>query len=87
VFIGCEPGQTFTKKFKVTNVSSEKTRVVVMEPQSKVFRLQYDKIGYLAPGSSENITIICTPQDLDVHIDEVQIQSLNNHILKLRLEA
>ena len=40
VFIGCEPGKTFTKKFKVTNVSSEKTRVVVMEPQSKVFKLQ-----------------------------------------------
>jgi hypothetical protein len=26
VFIGCEPGKTFLKKFKVTNVSSEKNK-------------------------------------------------------------
>lgn len=45
IFIGCEKGITIKKKFKITNVSTEKTRVVVMEPFSKIFKLEYDKVG------------------------------------------
>jgi len=40
IFIGCEPNVLIKKQFKVTNVSVQKTRIVVMEPVSKVFKLE-----------------------------------------------
>ena len=59
----------------VTNCSRKSQRFQIYSPASSEFTAQYDKIGNLAPGMSQSITVKFSATELRYHHDTIRIEA------------
>lgn len=62
-FGGFHVGETSTTTVKILNVSSRSRHVLIFEPSTPFFSISYDKIGSIAPGVAQSITVIFKPTE------------------------
>jgi hypothetical protein len=65
----------------VTNCSRKSQRFQIYSPASQEFSAQYDKIGNLAPGMSQSITVKFSATELRYHHDTIRIEGEDSRLL------
>lgn len=65
----------------VTNCSRKSQRFQIYSPTSQEFSAQYDKIGNLAPGMSQSITVKFSATELRYHHDTIRIEGEDSSLL------
>lgn len=58
---------------RVINTSPSSLRISIIGPSTAFFRIQYDKKGLLAPGMSEDVTVLFEPHEWRYYYDTVKI--------------
>ena len=62
-FTGFEINKTNIQRISVVNSAAISQRVHILPPMSPYFQIKFDKKGNLAPGISEEITLIFKPSE------------------------
>jgi hypothetical protein len=74
-FGGFTPGRTHTCTLRIKNISTRSQRVRILEPTTSFFALRMSKLGLVAPGMCEEVSIEFTPDDLRYYYDCVRLHS------------
>eukprot|EP00397_Hematodinium_sp_SG-2012_P015020 GEMP01015290.1.p1 GENE.GEMP01015290.1~~GEMP01015290.1.p1 ORF type:complete len:857 (+),score=193.28 GEMP01015290.1:31-2601(+) len=72
-FGGYQIHHEHSTQVRILNASAESLRLTILPPTTKFFRISYDKKGLLAPGMSEDITIVFTPLEWRYYYDTVKV--------------
>lgn len=74
-FAGFTPGRTHSQIIKIKNISSRSQRVAILDPTTSQFSIRMSKLGLVAPGMCEEVTIEFTPDDLRYYYDCLRLHS------------
>lgn len=88
-FEGFKLGSRYTQKVSIVNVSSHAQRLHILVPpasSASVFRCSFDKLGRVAPGMSEILTITFEPRAYRFYEDEIRLHCLGENLI-LPLQA
>lgn len=72
-FGGFNIHQEHSQVLRILNVSSSSSNLKIIGPSTQWFKISYDKKGLLAPGMSEDVTVIFTPHEWRYYYDTVKI--------------
>lgn len=72
-FAGFQIHKEHTHVLRVLNISPSSLRLSIIGPSTPWFRISYDKKGLLAPGMSEEITVVFSPHEWRYYYDTVKI--------------
>eukprot|EP00928_Gymnodinium_smaydae_P037555 TRINITY_DN2604_c0_g4_i1.p1 TRINITY_DN2604_c0_g4~~TRINITY_DN2604_c0_g4_i1.p1 ORF type:complete len:917 (+),score=244.77 TRINITY_DN2604_c0_g4_i1:165-2915(+) len=72
-FGGFQIHKQHVAKLKIVNISSSSERITIIEPETPYFKVSCDKKGLLAPGMSEDISVVFEPHEWKYYYDAVKI--------------
>jgi len=58
---------------RIINIAASSKRVYVIGPSTPYFRIEHNSKGFLAPGMSEEITVMFTPHEWRYHYDTIKV--------------
>jgi len=74
-FAGYTIGRTHCRTLRVRNISARSRRICVLPPTTSFFSVRMLKLGSVAPGMCEEITVEFTPRDHTYYYDCVRFHS------------
>lgn len=72
-FGGFQIHKVHTQVLHIVNISGSSIRVSIIGPSTQWFKIDFDKKGLLAPGMSEDITVMFEPHEWRYYYDTIQI--------------
>jgi len=72
-FGGFQVHKEHCQVLRILNIATSSKRVYVIEPSTPYFRIEHNSKGFLAPGMSEEITVIFTPHEWRYHYDTIKV--------------
>jgi hypothetical protein len=80
-FSGFATGNTYSQEIFVLNHSRTSQRLQLIPPVSSEFLVSCDKVGLLAPGMRQKITVKFEPQEYKYHYDCLRVRGENQSLL------
>ncbi len=62
-------------KLRLLNTGSRAVRVNILNPTTPYFRVSFEKLGGIAPGMAETVTVEFTPTEARYYYDCIRIQA------------
>jgi hypothetical protein len=80
-FSGFKTGGFFEEEVSILNVSSHSQRLQILPPGTQDFSISYEKVGSLAPGMRQKISIKFKPEEYKYHYDCIRIRGEDQVLL------
>jgi hypothetical protein len=80
-FAGFKVGRKHMQTLRIKNISGTSRRLHILQPTTPYFQIKMQKIGLVAPGMSEEVTVEFTPSDLRYYYDCIRLHTQDENLV------
>lgn len=80
-FGGLNAGVEHAQILSIINRNSKSQRFLIIPPSTSVYRLEYEKLGHIAPGMSQKVTVYFKPAEYKYYYDSIRVRGEDQTLL------